>query len=189
MKKEVRLRLSEQAFERLEEAAKYSNVESADLIEGVLSRLLHVNCLFDVIVRGRLGRTDSQLESLENEIRLIGETVVMHARHHLAVTSGLPPSPKRVANTCDGAGWAEPVEGHTERTRSVASDAIRRVNSTERDPIARDAETDLSGLSLTRDSGRDAPLQCVRDEQVTLSAAVQEDGSNSNFRYPPNAFC
>ncbi|MCP3463321.1 hypothetical protein [Bradyrhizobium sp. CCGUVB23] len=82
---------------------------------------------------------------------------------------------------------AEQVDRRVRSGRPLMRETIASLSMTERDvpPLERDAET-VSGRS---EDQIDVLADAAPDVESKQMAAVQEDGSNRNFRNLPNAFC
>lgn len=188
--RKVSVQLSETIFERLEAATGQPGAGKSMIVEAALERFLNPAPPMEGMVHEAVHRIGDQIERLESEIAIIAETVALHARYHLTVTPPMPPSQQRDA--C--------VLGYR-RFKALAEQVDQRVRS--RQPLMRET---IAGLSLTErpvsppeSDGQAVPdrskdqndvlCDVTPDAESKQMAAVQEDGSNANFRNLPNAFC
>lgn len=186
----VSVQLSETIFERLEAATGQPGAGKSIIVEEALERFLNPAPPVGGMAHEALHRIGDQIERLESEIAIIAETVALHARYHLTVTPPMPPSQQRDA--C--------VLGYR-RFKAMAGQVDRRVRSSQplmRETIARLGVTERA-VSPPDSDGEVVPgrsedqnevfADVERDVKTEQTAAVQEDGSNRNFRNLPNAFC
>ncbi|WP_024342624.1 hypothetical protein [Bradyrhizobium japonicum] len=188
--RKVSVQLSETIFERLEAATGQPGAGKSMIVEAALERFLNPAPPVEGMVHEALHRIGDQIERLESEIAIIAETVALHVRYHLTVTPPMPPSQQRDA--C--------VLGYR-RFKALAEQVDRRVRASQ--PLMRET---IAGLSMSertvsppeRDGGavpdrsedqNDVLCDVAPDAESKQMAAVQEDGSNPNFRNLPNAFC
>src|SRR4030081_1381763 len=88
MKPRVGVYLSEQMAARLAAAAKRPGATKSALVETALDHFLGSDDDIGdtALVAGRLTALSRQLEHLDRDLRIVNETVALHARFHLAVT-------------------------------------------------------------------------------------------------------
>jgi hypothetical protein len=186
--RKVTVQLSEPLFERLEAATDRPGVGKSMVMEAALERFLDPAPPIEGLLHEALNRIATQIERLESEVRVIGETVALHARYHLTVTPPMPQPQQREA--C--------VLGQ-ERFKTLAEQVDARVRLGR--PLMRETIANLHAANLNSpvlESG--GSFGSARIDQETLyatnpdaksdtTAAVQEGGSNSNFQHLPNAFC
>src|ERR1700730_2305313 len=89
--------LSEQVVERLEAAAKRPGASKTAIVEPALDYFLSADTNNHAALLRRLNWMSRQLEQLERDLRIVNETVALHARYHLTVTPPLPQSQHRPA--------------------------------------------------------------------------------------------
>ena len=119
MKPRIGVYLSEGTAARLTDAARRPGATKSALVEVALDRLLGSDeVLSDTATLARqLAAMSSQLEQLDRNLRIVNETVALHARFHLAVTPILPA-------TAQGAACALGAE----RFEEFAAQVERRVD-------------------------------------------------------------
>src|SRR4051794_33752127 len=98
MKPRIGVYLSEQMAARLAAAAKRPGASKSALVEAALAQFLGDDDDVDNIpVDRRLSQISSQLEQLDQNLRIVTETVALQARYQLAVTPPLPAAALRAA--------------------------------------------------------------------------------------------
>jgi MFS family permease/predicted DNA-binding protein len=99
MKRKISVRLSEEIVERLEAAAQRPGANKTTILEAALDRFLDpgVETIGDATLLRRLDGMSRQLEQLEHGLKIVNETVALHARYHLAIMPPLPQSQQRAA--------------------------------------------------------------------------------------------
>lgn len=87
MKKKITLQLSDDILERLKGAASERCVNRAILVEKALDRFLAEPMDGGAPPQDRLAGFEQQLEGIQRDLRALNDTVALHARYHLALTS------------------------------------------------------------------------------------------------------
>ena len=184
MKRKISVRLSEEIVERLEAAAQRPGANKTTILEAALDRFLDpgAETIDDATLLRRLDGMSRQLEQLEHDLRIVNETVALHARYHLAITPPLPQSQQRAACALG-----------LERFEEFAAQVGRRVRLGT--PLMRETMDRLGTRGphlLARNIGEGAPLAAAHagfdqdiaastDESQGFPAAVREDGSSPGF--------
>src|SRR5436309_13840956 len=90
MKRKLGVRLSPQLFEQLQAAAESQAVSKTAIIEAALARFLSSKPQNDHETKflRQFASMGQKLEQMERDLRLVNETVTLHARYHLTV---MPP--------------------------------------------------------------------------------------------------
>lgn len=101
MKRKICVYVTEQLAARLTAAAKERGATKSGLVEVALDRFLSATDQRDerASLERRLTWMGRQLEHLDRDLRIVNETVAMHARYHLAVTPPLPKAAQQAACT------------------------------------------------------------------------------------------
>jgi hypothetical protein len=99
MKPRIGVYLSEGMAARLAEAATRPGVTKSALVEAALDRLLGSEDDFSdsATLARQFATMSGQLEQLDRNLRIVNETVALHARFHLAVTPLLPAAAQEAA--------------------------------------------------------------------------------------------
>ena len=125
-----------------------------------------------------------QLEQLEHNLKIVNETVALHARYHLAITPPLPPSQQRAACALGLERFEEFAAQVGRRVRlgmPLMRETMERFSATGPDLLARDIEKAAPRRAASADSEQDIPASTVVDGEQELPAAAREDGSNGGF--------
>lgn len=184
MKRKISVRLSEEIVERLEAAAQRPGANKTTILEAALDRFLDpgAETIDDATLLRRLDGMSRQLEQLEHNLKIVNETVALHARYHLAITPPLPQSQQHAACALG-----------LERFEEFAGQVGRRVRLGM--PLMREMMDRLGTRGphlLAQNIGEDAPraANAGSDQDVTAStvdepqklhAAAREDGSSGGF--------
>jgi hypothetical protein len=186
MKARVGVYLSEQMSARLAAAAKRPGATKSALVETALDHFLGSDDDIGdtAMVARRLTALSRQLEHLDRDLRIVNETVALHARFHLAVTPAFQSVAQRAACTLGA-----------ERFEEFAAQVERRVHFGK--PLMRETMDRRSANSSTRDLGEGEPpgitsesglrVSTERDSLSERTAAVREDGSNARFPIPADS--
>jgi predicted DNA-binding protein len=186
MKRKISVQLSEQVVERLEAASQRPGASKAGIVQAALERFLSSDAesVDDATLLRRLNWMSRQLEQLERDLRIVNETVALHARYHLTVTPPLPQSHQRAACVL-GLERFEVFAAQVGRRVHLGTPLMRetldRLSATSPDLFARDVEEGAPLGAPSPDSDKDAPASTVMDAEPELSAAAREDGSNGGF--------
>jgi MFS family permease len=98
MKPRIGVYLSDGAAARLTEAASRPGATKSALVEAALDRLLGSDDATDTAtLTDRLAAMSEQLKQLDYNLRVVNETVALHARFHLTVTPLLPTAAQEAA--------------------------------------------------------------------------------------------
>ena len=182
--RKLSVRLSEKIVEQLETATELPGVGKSMVVEAALERFFDPVPPVEALMRDQLDRLGHQLERLENKIRLIAETVALHARFHLTITPPLPQPRQRAACALGQKRFeilAEQVERRLRLGRPLMGETINLLRSKNPDSSTRKC-------SCAAEAVQEPPTLAV-EGKPEMSAAAQEGGSNRNFRQLPNAFC
>ncbi len=92
VKRKICIYVSEELVTRLSAVAEHRGATKSGLVGAALDRFLNAAEERDDHpgVDERLARMGHQLDHLAHELKLVGETIAMHARYHLTVTTPLP---------------------------------------------------------------------------------------------------
>lgn len=182
MKSRICVYISEEALARLVAEAQRRGVTKSFIVRAALDQLLgsDSHASPEKLMMHRLNWMSGQLEQLDRDLRVVNETVALHARYHLAVT---PPLPAHVRQAACKLGSA--------RFDEFAAQVGRRVHLGL--PLMRETMDRISVTSPHlfghQDDGppldaRPAEHEVSEDASVMrqeASAAVREDGSNGGF--------
>lgn len=177
--RKVTIRITEEVYEQLQAATERPGVGKSVIVEAALERFLSPPAPVETFAAERFDDMHERFDRLEHDMRMMAETVALHARYHLAV---MPPFPQSQQHEATRLG--------DERFKVLAGQVDRRVRSGR--PLLQET---IDRLSLTNGEGLesapsgDMPLHSDAMHSNTdhaSSAAAQEGGSNPNFRHRPN---
>ena len=182
--RKVTIRLTEELYHRLSVATERPGVGKSLVVEGALERFLSPAPSVEDTVQDRLDDIDDKLDGLARDVRIIAETVALHARYHLSVMPPLPQSRQQEAARLGDERFkvlAEQVDRRVRSGRPLMEETIARLNSG--DYRAEGISLDPNPEHKDQESAREA----VEIEPASFAAAG-EGGSNSYFRQRQSAF-
>lgn len=188
MKRKVTVWLAEQIVERLKAAAEHQGATKTAIVEAVLD-----NCLSsDVDAREpieaatlrRLNWMSRQLEQLERDLRMVNETVTLHARYHLTVTPPLPSSQQPAACALGlerFEAFAVQVGRRAHLGAPLMRETIDRLCATSPELFARDMEEGAPLGTPSPEPGEDKVAAVAVDAEPRHCTAAREGGSDAGF--------
>ena len=182
--RKVTVRLTEELYNRFSAATERPGVGKSMLVEAALERFLSVAPSIEDTVRDRFDDIDDKLDRLERNMRVMAETVALHARYHLAIMPPLPQARQQEAVRLGDERFkvlAEQVDRRVRQGRPLMQETIDRLNSS--DCEANDISRRPS--QQHRDQG---PAAEGVDIKTASFAAAGEGGGNLYFRQRPSAF-
>ncbi|WP_084788884.1 hypothetical protein [Bradyrhizobium sp. Cp5.3] len=185
--RKISVQLSEQIFERLEAATERPGVGKSSVVEAALERFLDPAPPIEGLIYETLDRINSRLEHLDGEVRIIAETVALHARYHLTVTPAMPQPQQRQACALGRDRFealAEQINRRVSLRRPLMRETIDRI---ENERVCA-GTTEIASPASAEPAGDSAPVNNT-EETADMIAAAEEGGSNRNFQHLPNAFC
>jgi predicted transcriptional regulator len=186
MKRKVTVQLSEQIAERLEAAAEQPGASKTAIVEAALERFLKPDAetIDDATLLRRLNWMSRQLEQLERELRIVNETVALHARYHLTITPPLPQSHQRAACIIGLERFevfAAQVGRRVHQGTPLMRETMDRLSATNPDLFARDIAEGAPLGASSPDSNQSVPVSTAVNAEPELCAAAREDGGNGGF--------
>ena len=187
MKRKVSVRLSPQLFERLQAAAGSQASTKTAIVEAALERFLSLKpqCDEETKLLRRFESMGHQLEQIERDLRLVNETVTLHARYHLTAMPPMPQARQRAACILGlerFEAFATQVETRVRLGTPLMKETIDRLGATTPHMVAlRLNEGALLGTPASDTDNKVASLT-ARGRRPAFSAAAREDGSNGLFR-------
>jgi predicted transcriptional regulator len=187
MKRKLSVRLSSQLFEQLQAAAESQAASKTAIIEAALKRFLSPKPQDDDETQflRKFESMAQKLERIERDLRLVNETVTLHARYHLTVMPPMPQAQQRAACILGlerFEAFAAQVGMRVRLDTPLMKETIDRLGSTTQHmvPLRLD-EGALLGTQVSETDHKVASLT-ARGVRLEFSAAAQEDGSNGRFR-------
>jgi hypothetical protein len=186
MKSRICVYLTEKAAARLMVEAQRRGVTKSFIVRAALDQLLG-ECPESGTHAGesgtmmrRLNWMSRQLEQLDRDLRVVNETVALHARYHLAVTPPLPTQVRQAACKLGSARFDEfaaQVGRRVHLGMPLMRETMERVSETSPHLFTTRHDVPLDPPSADHDAGDHSPAIITSEP----SAAVREDGSNSGF--------
>jgi predicted transcriptional regulator len=187
MKLKLSVRLSPLLFERLQATAESRASTKTAIIEAALERFLGPKPQCDDDEAKFLRRFESmgqKLEQIERDLRLVNETVTLHARYHLTV---MPPMPQEQQHAACVLGFerfeafAAQVATRVRLGTPLMKETIDRFDPTTSHMVPlRLLEGALVRKPLS-ESDHKAVSSTANGVRPTFSAAAREGGSNGRF--------
>src|SRR5215467_9727666 len=187
MKRKFSVRLSRQLFDGLQAAAERQAVSKTAIIEAALERFLtpKPQCDDDAKCLRQFESMGQKLEQIERDLRLVNETVTLHARYHLTVMPPMPQAQQRDA--CDLGlerfeAFAAQIGMRVRLGTPLMKETIDRLDAaTPHVVVPRLDEAALVGTPVSETDHKVASLTAT-GVRPAFSAAAQEDGSNGRFQ-------
>lgn len=186
MKPRVGVYLSEGMAARLAAAAKRPGATKSALVEAALDHFLGSDDdIGDAATAARrFTELSSQLEQLDRGLRIVNETVALHARFHLAVTPPMPAAAQR-ASCALGAErfneFAAQVGRRVDLGLPLMRETIDRLGTTRPVLSARDLGQGVRSGTPSTDYEPSHRASTAFDDVSHHSAAVREGGSLGAF--------
>jgi hypothetical protein len=189
MKRKVTVLLSEQIVERLKAAAERQGATTTAILEAVLDNYLSSDVdgresIKDAATLRRLNWMSRQLEQLERDLRIVNETVALHARYHLTVTPPLPSSQQPAACALGlerFEAFAAQVGRRAHLGAPLMRETIDRLCATSPELFARDIAESAPLGTASPGADQDKSTSVEVDAEPRDCAVAREGGSNAGF--------
>jgi hypothetical protein len=181
--RKVTVRITEEVYEQLQAATERPGVGKSMVVEAALERFLSPRAPVEDLVGQRFDDMHARFDRLEHDMRMIAETVALHARYHLAVMPALPQSRLHEACLLGDERFkvlAEQVDRRVRLGRPLMQETIDRLNSTDRGGSEPPTGEDMLRGPEPEHNDR-KPASEDADVEHASSAAAGEGGSNSYF--------
>ncbi|MGD9922634.1 MAG: ribbon-helix-helix protein, CopG family [Pseudorhodoplanes sp.] len=183
MKPRICVYISEEAAARLLAEARRRGVSKSFLVRAALDQLLggpDCEAIDHSAMMRRLNWMSRQLEHLDRDLRVVNETVALHARYHLTVTPPLSPPIRQAACKLGAARFDEfaaQVGRRVHLGMPLMRETMERVSETS--PHSFNAQQ--SGVEPDLHAAHDVIDDNVFAMTPSRPAAVGEDGSDGSF--------
>ena len=180
MKRKVHVRLSERVAERLEMAAHERGARKSAIVEAAIGQFLIADTNEDAVVSRRLHRMSHQLEQLERGLKIVNETVALHARYHLTVTPPLPAADQHVACALGLERFevfAAQVGRRVHLGMPLMQETMDRLSTTNPELFAHGVEEAIPLAAARQNPEPDGPESSRANQQPEQLAAAPEGGS------------
>jgi hypothetical protein len=184
MKRRLTVQLPEPLVERLETASAQPGQSKSTIVEAALDQFLSADADDDAALPRRLNWMSRQLEQLERELRIVNETVALHARYHLTVSPPLPAlqhHPACVLGLERFEAFAAQVGRRVHLGTPLMRETLDRLSASNPDLFAADIADGVPLGTPSPDPIPDSAPPAITDELSERPAAAQEDGSRPCF--------
>ena len=192
MKRKITVRISEHIAERLDLAAKHPGASKTAIMEAALDRFLGAEVCVgswggaDPALVSCLDAVNRRLEGLHRDLRIVNETVALHARYHLTITPLLSAAEQQSACTQGAARFdtfAAQVASRIRLGMPLMRETIDRLSSTHPDLVANPFSDEVAPLR-TQSLDPETGLPNSSAVKKEISAAAEEGGSHGGFPAP-----
>ena len=183
-RRKVTVRLSEGVCGRLDVATDRPGVGKSTLVEAALEHFLNPAPSVEAQLRERLDDMHARFDHLERNMRMVAETVALHARYHLTVVPPLPESQQREALLLGDERFkvlAEQVDRRVREGRPLIQETVARSSSSEHEELKPETRR-----GPNREPARKNPD--TASERVDLEqtpASVKTEHGNPGFAQHP----
>ena len=139
-RRKVTVRLSEGVCGRLDVATDRPGVGKSMFVEAALEHFLNPAPSVEALLHERFDEMHARFDRLEHDMRIMAETVALHARYQLAVTPPVPQERQREAILLGDERFkvlAEQVDRRVRQGRPLMQETIDRLNSANRNDQGR----------------------------------------------------
>jgi sugar phosphate permease len=186
-RRKVTVRLSEGVCGRLDVATDRPGVGKSMLVEAALEHFLNPAPSVEALLREHLDGLHARFDHLDRDMRMIAETVALHARYHLTVVPPLPESQQRKAILLGDERFkvlAEQVDRRVRQGRPLMQETIDRLNSAEHQELGLATGEGLKHDSEPAQEDSSAAAQRVDLGQAPPASAWMERGDPSFDQHP-----
>jgi MFS family permease len=169
--RKVTVRLTEEVCQQLQTAAERPGIGKSMVVAAALECLLSPRAPVEELVGQRLDGVHARFDRLEHDMRMIAETVALHARYQLAVTPALPQSRHQEACRLGDERFnvlAEQVDRRVRSGRPLMQETIDRLKCRGREGLE---------PATPDDTARDEAAN--RNDQTSATADVDVERASS----------
>jgi hypothetical protein len=181
--RKVTIRLAEKLHTQLAAATDRPGVGKSMVVAAALEQFMKPGSSVEELARERFDEMNTRFDRLEHDIRLLAETVALHARYHFSVMPPLPQANQREAGARGDERFkvlASEVDRRVRMGRSLMEETIDRLNVAKlggsSPAIDENAPPRFEPGPASQTDGFEA-----EDIAHQSSAAAGEGGSNPNF--------
>jgi MFS family permease len=189
-RRKITVRLSEGVCGRLDVATDRPGVGKSMFVEAALEHFLNPAPSVETLVHERFDQMHARFDRLERDMRMMAETVALHARYQLAVTPPVPQERQRDAILLGDERFkvlAEQVDRRVRQHRPLMQETIERLNSKGNGP-----KGEATSDQPPRDPGAQTNRRNAASEDVEIAQASQVGagavGSNWHAKRRPIYF-
>jgi len=186
-RRKITVRLSEGVCGRLDVATDRPGVGKSMFVEAALEQFLNPALSVEALVHERFDQMHARFDRLEHDMRIMAETVALHARYQLAVTPPVPHERQRDAILLGDERFkvlAEQVDRRVRQHRPLMQETIERLNSKGNEPTGEATSEQPPRDPESRENRRQAASEDVEITQASQPAAGMV-GRNSHAQRRP----
>jgi hypothetical protein len=181
--RKVTIRLAEKLHTQLAAATDRPGVGKSMVVAAALEQFMKPGSSVEELAHERFDEMNARFDRLEHDIRVLAETVALHARYHFSVIPPLPQPEQREASARGDERFrvlAGQVDRRVRLGRSLMQETIDRLNVTELGGSTPASDENAPPRYEPGPAGQKAGSE-AEDIPHQSSAAAGEGGSNSNF--------
>jgi MFS family permease len=187
--RKVTIRLTEKLHEQLEAATERPGVGKSMIVETALEGFLNPTPSPEELTRERFDDMHARFDRLEQDMRIVAETMALHARYHLAIMPPLPQSRQQEAVRIGDERFkilAAQVNRRVRLGRPLMRETIGRLSATEAGQM--EPLPDAEGPNGSMPAGEERASESIDIEPSSPMAAghADEEALSSNARRLPS---
>ena len=186
-RRKITVRLSEGVCGRLDVATDRPGVGKSMFVEAALEHFLKPEPSVEALVHERFDQMHARFDRLEHDIRVMAETVALHARYQLAVTPPVPQERQRDAILLGDERFkvlAEQVDRRVRQHRPLMQETIDRLNSKGDEPTGEAMSEQPPRDPGSQENRRNAASEAIEIAQASRLGAGAV-GRNSHAQRRP----
>lgn len=186
-RRKLTVRLSEGVCSRLDVASDRPGIGKSMLVEAALEHFMNPAPSTEALLRDRLDDMHERFDHLERDMRIIAETVSLHARYQLTIMPPLPESRQREAIVLGDKRFqvlAEQVDRRVREGRPLMQETIHRLNSDQHEELDQVTDEWPAHNSMPAHDGSGADSEPRYVEQTPPAAAKTGHGDPGCAQYP-----
>ena len=187
LRRKVTVRLSESVCGRLDVATDRPGVGKSMLVEAALENFLNPAPSVEALVQARFDEMQARFDRFEHDMRMMTETVALHARYQLAVTPPVPQERQREAILLGDERFkvlAEQVDRRLRQCRPLLQETIDRLNCKDPGRPGQATGEQAPHNSQPQQNGQKADSEHAEIARASRLAAG-EVGRNSHAHHRP----
>jgi sugar phosphate permease len=191
-RRKVTVRLSEGVCGRLDVATDRPGVGKSMLVEAALEHFMNPAPSVETLLRERLDDMHTRFDHLERDMRIIAETVALHARYQLAVTPLLSEERQQEAVRLGGERFrvmAQQVDRRVRQRRPLMQETIDTLHSQSQGRVEHETDEEAPQTSEPQQHGQKADSECFDVAQGLNSGegGSRSRGDRDHGESPPHA--
>ena len=184
-RRKITVRLSEGVCGRLDVATDRPGVGKSMFVEAALEHFLNPTPTVEDLMQKRFDQMHARFDRLEHDMRMMAETVALHARYQLAVTPPVPQERQRDAILLGDERFrvlAEQVDRRIRQHRPLMQETIERLNSKGHGPM--EEATSEQGQRDSESQERSEKAAAAHVDTAQASRRIGEERNRSSRTHP-----